>query len=58
MTEYNSQEISEITKLSIRQNIWKHLEDNNIALFPRPVFNRIPNYKGAQAACQNIARLD
>jgi 5-formyltetrahydrofolate cyclo-ligase len=34
-----------LTKSSIRENIWSYLEDNNIAQFPRPVFNRIPNFK-------------
>ncbi len=34
-----------LTKSSIRQNVWSYLEDNDIAQFPRPVFNRIPNFK-------------
>lgn len=47
-----------ITKASIRLKIWKHLEDSNIALHPRPVFNRIPNYRGATEACRNLVKLD
>ena len=47
-----------ITKSSIRLKIWKYLEDSNIALFPRPVFNRIPNYRGAVEACKNLVKLD
>ena len=47
-----------ITKAAIRLKIWKYLEDSNVALFPRPVFNRIPNYRGATEACENVVRLD
>ncbi|KAI6656627.1 Methenyltetrahydrofolate synthase domain-containing protein isoform X2 [Oopsacas minuta] len=48
----------DITKASIRHKIWKHLEDSNIALHPRPVFSHIPNYRGATEACDNITKLD
>jgi len=46
------------TKESIRQKVWTYLEDKNIAQFPRPVFNRIPNFKGSESACQKAASLE
>lgn len=33
------------TKWDIRQKVWDYIEDNNLANFPRPVHNRIPNFK-------------
>lgn len=32
-------------KDTYRQHIWSFMEENEIALFPRPVFNRIPNFR-------------
>lgn len=45
-------------KEEIRYKIWKLLEDKNIARFPRPVFNRIPNFVGAEKAAEKLAELD
>ena len=36
---------AEVTKESIRKTVWDYLESNNLANFPRPVHNRIPNFK-------------
>uniref|UniRef100_T1IMT5 Methenyltetrahydrofolate synthase domain-containing protein n=1 Tax=Strigamia maritima TaxID=126957 RepID=T1IMT5_STRMM len=47
-----------ITKRAIRETVWQYLEDRNIADFPRPVVNRIPNFKGAHEACAQISQLD
>ena len=58
MAEFHPINEGDVTKPSIRQKVWKHMEDSNIAQMPRPVFNRIPNYRGAAAACQNITKLD
>ena len=30
-------------KWSIRNSVWQHIEENDLANFPRPVKNRIPN---------------
>ncbi|CAG0893225.1 unnamed protein product [Darwinula stevensoni] len=46
-----------ISKQSIRQRIWRHLEESNLATFPRPVYNRIPNFKGSNQACMKAAEL-
>lgn len=34
------------------------MEERNIATFPRPVINRIPNFVGSEIACLNIAKLN
>ncbi|XP_028031844.1 methenyltetrahydrofolate synthase domain-containing protein [Bombyx mandarina] len=48
----------EVTKQSYRVKVWRHLETNGLAVFPRPVYNRIPNFKGAQEAAAKLAELD
>ncbi|MCG2909800.1 MAG: 5-formyltetrahydrofolate cyclo-ligase, partial [Stygiolobus sp.] len=39
-----------LSKCEIRQKIWRLLEEKDIASFPRPVYGRIPNFKGAEMA--------
>ncbi|GBM98935.1 Methenyltetrahydrofolate synthase domain-containing protein [Araneus ventricosus] len=48
---------SDEAKESIRQQIWSYLESNDIARFPRPVYNRIPNFEGAEKACSKVKEL-
>lgn len=43
-----------ITKAQVRQKVWEFLEKNDIANFPRPVYQRIPNFKGATVAGQRV----
>ncbi len=38
------------TKEEIREKIWRIMEERNIALFPKPVQGRIPNFKGSNEA--------
>ncbi|KAM4593128.1 methenyltetrahydrofolate synthase domain-containing protein isoform 2-T2 [Odontesthes bonariensis] len=45
------------SKWDIRQKVWDYIEENNLANFPRPVHNRIPNFKGAIQACNRLAVL-
>lgn len=45
-----------LTKASIRQKVWEFLERNDIANFPRPVYSRIPNFKGAGAAADRLVQ--
>uniref|UniRef100_A0A3Q2UP56 Methenyltetrahydrofolate synthase domain-containing protein n=1 Tax=Fundulus heteroclitus TaxID=8078 RepID=A0A3Q2UP56_FUNHE len=45
------------SKWDIRQRVWDYIEDKNLANFPRPVHNRIPNFKGANQACDKLAEL-
>lgn len=46
-----------VTKSSIRKKVWEFMERNDIANFPRPVYNRIPNFKGAAAAGIKVTEL-
>ena len=43
-----------LSKSEIREKIWKLLEEKNIASFPRPVYGRIPNFKGAEEAALKL----
>ncbi|XP_077420754.1 methenyltetrahydrofolate synthase domain-containing protein isoform X2 [Vanacampus margaritifer] len=45
------------TKSDIRQKIWDYIEDKDLANFPRPVHNRIPNFKGAVQTCDRLTVL-
>ncbi len=44
-------------KKRIRERIWKLLEENNIARFPRPVYGRIPNFISAEKAACNLFKI-
>jgi hypothetical protein len=48
----------EVTKQAIRQKVWQFLEKNDLANFPRPVYGRIPNFKGSPEAAQKLSELD
>jgi len=45
-------------KAEIRKQVWDELESKDIVTFPRPVFGRIPNFKGADDAARKLAELD
>ncbi|XP_041789225.1 methenyltetrahydrofolate synthase domain-containing protein isoform X1 [Chelmon rostratus] len=45
------------SKWDIRQKVWDYIEEKNLANFPRPVHNRIPNFKGAFTACGRVSEL-
>jgi len=46
-----------LEKFDIRQAVWKHFQDNDLANFPHSVFRRIPNFKGADEAGDKLASL-
>ena len=46
-----------LLKEETRSKIWKIMEERNIARFPRPVFNRIPNFVGAEEAARRLQEL-
>ncbi|XP_071099465.1 methenyltetrahydrofolate synthase domain-containing protein-like isoform X1 [Haliotis cracherodii] len=48
----------EVTKWSIRKQVWDFIEDHNLANFPRPVHHRIPNFKGAVNAAEKVKDLE
>ncbi|XP_010877634.1 methenyltetrahydrofolate synthase domain-containing protein isoform X1 [Esox lucius] len=45
------------TKWDIREKVWDYIEAKNLANYPRPVHNRIPNFKGAHTACAKVSEL-
>lgn len=47
-----------VTKFNIRRDVWEYLEKNNLVNFPRPVYGRIPNFKGCEEAAAKVAELD
>lgn len=44
-------------KWDIRKKIWDYLENSDLVNFPRPVTNRIPNFKGAAEAGEKVATM-
>ena len=44
-------------KSRIRERVWKQLEDEKLAAFPRPIRGRIPNFKGSSEAAARLAEL-
>jgi 5-formyltetrahydrofolate cyclo-ligase len=45
-------------KSQIRAEIWDLMEKRGIARFPRPVFNRIPNFVGSESAAQRLIEIE
>lgn len=48
----------EVTKHSFRQKVWDYLMKNELVNFPSNVYDRIPNFKGAAEAAQNLSQLE
>jgi 5-formyltetrahydrofolate cyclo-ligase len=46
-----------LIKDGLRERVWRYLEDNNLARFPRTVYRRIPNFVGAEKAAASIRGL-
>lgn len=38
--------------------MWEQLDKNNLVLFPRPAYGRIPNFKGSDQAAAKLLELD
>lgn len=38
--------------------MWEHLDTNNLVVFPRPAFGRIPNFKGSEEAAAKLLDLE
>lgn len=45
-------------KQVIRKRVWDLMEREGIARFPRPVYDRIPNFEGAEMAAIRLIELD
>jgi len=43
-------------KREIRERIWRLLEEKGVAIFPKPVRGRIPNFKGHEVAAGRLLR--
>lgn len=55
----NDSDILELTsKKDIRQKVWAFLEEHSLVVFPKPCFNRIPNFKGCINASQSLEKLE
>lgn len=52
----NTRDIKEAKK-RIREMIWRLLEENNVAEFPKPIYGRIPNFTGADVAARKASKL-
>jgi len=46
-----------LSKEEIRMRVWRLMEEKNIVAFPKPVYNWIPNFIGAEKAAQNLRDL-
>ncbi len=44
-------------KKALRERIWDRLERQGVARFPRPVWGRIPNFVGDEAAAARLSQL-
>jgi len=49
---------SKSLRKDIRNRIWNLMESRNIAVFPRPVYGRIPNFIGAEEAAKKFVSSD
>ncbi|KZE64889.1 5-formyltetrahydrofolate cyclo-ligase [Fictibacillus phosphorivorans] len=45
------------TKHEIREKVWNKLAEEKLGRFPFPLTNRIPNFKGAEAAARFISEM-
>ena len=47
-----------LEKRRLREAIWRRLEEAGVARFPLPVWGRIPNFEGAEAAAEKVRGLE
>lgn len=50
--------LDQTSKKDIRHKVWEFLEENSLVVFPKPCFNRIPNFKGCITATQFLEKLE
>lgn len=50
-------QLSKSKKGKIRRYVWKRLETEGAALFPKPIVGRIPNFVGAEKAAELLRTL-
>ncbi|HWQ17561.1 MAG TPA: 5-formyltetrahydrofolate cyclo-ligase [Sulfolobales archaeon] len=44
-------------KAEIRRKIWRAMDEKRVSRPPRPIEGRIPNFIGAEEACEKVSRL-
>lgn len=44
-------------KAGIRARIWRLLEEKGVSRPPKPIYGRIPNFEGAELACERASEL-
>src|SRR5574341_148541 len=42
------------SKQELRQAVWAYMEENNLVVFPRPCYGRIPNFAGSRVAAERL----
>ncbi|MFH8132515.1 MAG: 5-formyltetrahydrofolate cyclo-ligase, partial [Candidatus Aenigmatarchaeota archaeon] len=45
-------------KAKLREKIWRIMEEKNIARFPLPVRDKIPNFEGSEKAAEKVRELE
>lgn len=50
--------LEQTSKKNIRQKVWEFMEENSLVVFPKPCFNRIPNFKGCNNASHLLEKLE
>ncbi|MFX1253374.1 MAG: 5-formyltetrahydrofolate cyclo-ligase [Promethearchaeota archaeon] len=50
--------ITLLTKDELRRYVWKQMTEKQVALFPLPIYDRIPNFKGADEAAKRVFGTD
>lgn len=45
------------TKEEIRKDIWEYMERNNLVIFPRPCYGRIPNFIDSEKAARKLYEI-
>ncbi|KAL0125269.1 hypothetical protein PUN28_004418 [Cardiocondyla obscurior] len=48
----------EVTKSSFRRKVWDYMTKNELVNFPVNIYKRIPNFKGAMEAAQQLVQLE
>lgn len=50
--------VAMLTKNEIRHKVWDKMTEEKLGRFPFPLYNRIPNFKGAEKAAHYITEMD
>jgi len=56
MVRISMPSINEI-KAEIRRKIWRAMDEKGVSRPPKPIEERIPNFVGAEEACEKVSRL-